>query len=61
MKAWGGPPFDLMQISKIDKWQKNLVHSFYYILYQPKGVPSSRDNFSGLVVIKYKDTHTHIL
>ena len=26
---------------------KNLVHSFYYILYQPKGVPSSRDNFSG--------------
>ena len=26
---------------------KNLVHSFYHILYQPKGVPTSRDNFSG--------------
>ena len=26
---------------------KFLVHSFYHILYQPKGVPSSRDNFSG--------------
>ena len=26
---------------------KKLVHSFYYILYQPKGVPSSRENFSG--------------
>ena len=29
------------------KWQKNLVHSFNYILYQPKGVPTPRDNFSG--------------
>ena len=29
------------------KWQKKLVHSFYYILYQPKGVPSSSHNFSG--------------
>ena len=28
------------------KWQKNLVHSFYYILYQPKGVPSPIHNFS---------------
>ena len=26
---------------------KNLLHSFYYILYQPKGVPSSHCNFSG--------------
>ena len=26
---------------------KNLVHSFYYILYKPKGVPSSSHNFSG--------------
>ena len=26
---------------------KNLVHSFYHILYQPKGVPTPRDNFSG--------------
>ena len=26
---------------------KNLVHSFYYILYQPKGVPTSRNNFFG--------------
>ena len=26
---------------------KNLIHSFYYILYQPKGVPSSHCNFSG--------------
>ena len=26
---------------------KKLVHSFYHILYQPKGVPTSRDNFSG--------------
>ena len=29
------------------KMTKNLVHSFYYILYQPKGVPTPRDNFSG--------------
>ena len=26
---------------------KNLVHSFYHILYQPKGVPTSSCNFSG--------------
>ena len=26
---------------------KNLVHSFYHIPYQPKGVPTSRNNFSG--------------
>ena len=26
---------------------KNLAHSFYHILYQPKGVPISGGNFSG--------------
>jgi hypothetical protein len=26
---------------------KNLVHSFYHILYQPKGVATSSHNFSG--------------
>ena len=26
---------------------KNLVHSFYHILYQPKGVPTPSYNFSG--------------
>jgi hypothetical protein len=24
-----------------------MIHSFYYIPYQPKGVPSPRNNFSG--------------
>ena len=44
MKARGGHPFGLMQIPKnanfiLVKWPKNLVHSFHYILYQPKGCP----------------------
>ena len=52
IKARGGHLFGLMQIPKNAKFkwfkrQKNLVHSFYYILYQPKGVPTSRDNVSG--------------
>ena len=36
---------------------KNLVHSFYYILYQPKGVPSPSCNFSGTGGINiYRDS-----
>ena len=41
----------LMQVQKKCqvqfRWQKNLVYSFYYILYQTKGVPSPSHNFSG--------------
>ena len=36
---------------------KNLAHSFYHILYQPKGVPISSHNFSGTggnLKIKFK-------
>ncbi len=52
MKVRGGHPFGLMQIPKnaefvVVEMAKNLVHSFYYILYQPKGVTTPRDNFSG--------------
>ena len=41
-----------MQIPRNAKIQmvqnaKNLVHSFYHTLYQPKGVPISGGNFSG--------------
>ena len=32
---------------------KNLVHTFYHILYQPKGVPTPRDNFSGTVGMSF--------
>ena len=44
MKASGEHPFGLMQIPKnakfvCFKWQKNMVHSFYYILYLPKEYP----------------------
>ena len=48
MKVSGGHPFGLMLIPKKKaqnthllwfKWPKNLVHSFYDILYQPKGCP----------------------
>ena len=35
------------QICVVQMTKKNLAHSFYYILYQPKGVSSPRDNFSG--------------
>ena len=49
MKARVGNPFGLMQIPKNAKfvklkWQKTQLNSFYY---QPKGLPSSKDNFSG--------------
>ena len=53
MKARGGEQFGLMEIPKNAKFvyvvqmAKNLVHSFYCILYQPKGVPTSSQNFSG--------------
>ena len=52
MKVRDGHPFGLMQIPKKAKfkwfkWQKPLAHSFYHILYQPKGVPISSHNFSG--------------
>jgi hypothetical protein len=53
MKVRGGHPIGLMQIPRNVKFvyvvqmAKNLVHSFYHILYQPKGVPTSSHNFSG--------------
>ena len=50
MKVRGGHPFGLMEIpknAKLVQMAKNLVHSFYHILYQPKGVPTSSCNFSG--------------
>ena len=44
-KRWA-QGFKKCQIQMVQN-AKNLVHSFYHILYQPKGVPTSRDNFSG--------------
>ena len=41
----GGHPFRLMQILMV-QMTKNLVHSFYDILYQSKGVPTPSHNFS---------------
>ena len=52
MKSEGWAPLWVDADSKkcqicVVQMTKNLVHSFYYILYQPKGVPIPRDNFSG--------------
>ena len=44
-KVRGGHPFRLMQILMV-QMTKNLVHSFYDILYQSKGVPTPSHNFS---------------
>ena len=45
----GVPTSDFSKKCQIQMVQnaKNMVHSFYHILYQPKGVPTSIDNFSG--------------
>ena len=45
----GVPTSDFSKKCQIQmvKNAKNMVHSFYHILYQPKGVPTSIDNFSG--------------
>ena len=52
MKSEGWAPLWVDADSKqcqicVVQMQKNLAHSIYYILYQPKGVPTPRDNFSG--------------
>ena len=57
MKSEGWAPLKTYRLMKnvgskkcqicLGQMKKKLVHSFYYILYQPKGVLTPRDNFSG--------------